>query len=741
MAGGRGTDDMSGRAANSLEGLLTPRFGVPQSAVRLMEVARAEVASQSDRAFLWLVTAFAAGIAAFFTWPFDPPTWSGPGIVAAGLALLIPRRRPATVFALALMMFGLGHGAAQLRTWGVDTPLLEHEIGPFQLRGQVTAVDKRPEGNHVVLENFTLPAVSAAETPRAVRVTLPAAHGLPVVGQRMGVRAMVGPVGRPVAPDTFQFQRFLYFQGIGASGFAVGRWYPISVSQGVGKGSGFHAWTESLRRAIGNRFMELVPGEDGTVAAALINGEQSAIPQSLQEAYRVSGIAHILSVSGVHLSLLAAIVFFCMRRGLALVPSIALRIDTKKAAAWVSLAATASYLIISGMSVPAIRSFLMVATVLAAVLVDRRAISLRNVGWAALALMAIYPDAIFGASFQMSFIAVLSLVAAYEQSWVKTSLRRVDGSFDVIRAFGFYFMGLVVADFVAGGATAIFAAYHFNRLPTYSVFTNLVAAPLTSLWIMPAAAMALILMPFGLDGWAVRVIGQGVILLDDLARWVATWPGAQVHVQPMTSAAMVAAAGGVIFLCLWKGRLRWLGLLPVAVAMIQPHLTPVPDVLVDDSGRVVAVSDAQGHLAVRPSRAGRFVREVWSGRYGVSEMAWPRLGKKNEAAANEALGLTCDDAGCVFARAGKRAWIAAKPEALAQGCDQFDVVIAQTASLGSCGNALVIDGPKLKRDGAHAVWLTQGGIRLRTVSDANGQRMWDRTQAPVSDEAEESAHD
>ncbi|MHB1204209.1 MAG: ComEC/Rec2 family competence protein [Rhodospirillaceae bacterium] len=673
----------------------------------------------------------------FFTWPFDPPFWNGAGFVLAGLALLGLRRRSTTILALALVMFGLGHGAAQLRTWVVDAPLLEHEIGPFQLRGQVTAVDKRPEGNHVVLEDFVLPEVNPADAPRAVRITLPASHGLPVVGQRMGVRAMIGPVGRPVAPDTFQFQRFLYFQGIGASGFAVGRWYPIATSNEAGKSGGFHAWTESLRRAIGNRFAELVPSEDGTVAAALINGEQSAIPQSLQEAYRVSGIAHILSVSGVHLSLLAAIVFFCIRRGLALIPAVALRIDTKKAAAWVSLAATASYLIISGMSVPAIRSFLMVATVLAAVLVDRRAISLRNVGWAALALMAVYPDAIFGASFQMSFIAVLSLVAVYEQGWAKANLRRADGSFDLMRAFGFYVMGLVVADFVAGGATAIFAAYHFNRLPTYSVFTNLVAAPLTSLWIMPAAVLALILMPFGLDGWAVRVMGQGVTLLDNLARWVATWPGAQVHIPPMTSAAMVAAAAGVIFLCLWKGRLRWLGLLPVAIAMTQPFLTSVPDVLVDDSGRVVAVSDTHGHLAIRPSRAGRFVREVWGERYGVSEMAWPRLGKKEEAAANDGLGLSCDGAGCVFSRAGKRVWIAAKPEARAQGCDQFDLVIAQAGSLGSCGKAVVIDPPKLKQNGAHAVWLTQDGVRLRTVSDANGRRVWDKIQEPAPNEAED----
>jgi competence protein ComEC len=726
---------MSERARHPLEDIQAPGFALPETASRVAGFVEAQVAAQADRAFLWLVVAFGGGIALFFTWPFDPPLWTGPGFILAGAALLGLRRRAAITLALALMMFGLGHGAAQLRSWVIDAPLLDHEIGPFPLRGQVVTAEKRPEGNHVVLENFVLPGLSAAETPRAVRITLPAAHGLPVVGQRMSVRAMVGPVGRPVAPDTFQFQRFLYFQGIGASGFAVGRWYPLTSSTEAQNGAGFHAWTESLRRAIGNRFSELVPGEDGTVAAALINGEQSAIPQPLQEAYRISGIAHILSVSGVHLSLLAGIVFFCIRRGLALSPSIALRVDTKKAAAWVSLMATASYLIISGMSVPAIRSFLMVATVLSAVLVDRRAISLRNVGWAALALMAVYPDAIFGASFQMSFIAVLSLVAVYEQSWAKTSLRKTDGGIDIPRALGFYVMGLVVADIVAGGGTAIFAAYHFNRLPTYSVFTNLVAAPLTSLWIMPAAVMALILMPFGLDGWAVRVMGEGVTLLDDLARWVATWPAAQVHIPPMPSAAMVAAAGGVIFLCLWKGRLRWLGFVPVIVAMTLPFLASVPDLLADDSGRVVAVSDDQGHLAIRPSRAGRFVRSVWGERYGVSEEQWPRFAKNTPTAVNEALGLTCDANGCVFERNGKRVLIAAKPEAVTAACGQVDAIVAQGEMGGRCGDAVVIDSVRLTRDGSHALWIRREGVRIRTAADSDGARIWNRTKESASDEA------
>lgn len=727
---------MSERLETAPSGMIgPPRASFGAALARVSAVAQGEIAAQADRAFLWLIVAFAGGITLFFAWPFDPPAWTGLGIAGVGAAGLALRRRAATGVALAVIMVGLGHGAAELRTWAVRAPLLDHEVGPFQLRGRVIDADKRPEGNHVVLADAILPGVAAADTPKAIRITLPASHGLPRVGSRMGVRAMVGPVGRPVAPDTFQFQRFLYFQGIGATGFAVGRWYPVASSDPAPWSADLRAWTESLRRKIGDRIAMLVPGEDGTVAAALINGEQSAIPQDLQEAYRVSGIAHILSVSGVHLSLLAAIIFFVMRRGLALIPAVALRIDTKKAAAWTALAATGFYLVISGMSVPAIRSFLMVGIVLAAILVDRQAISLRNVGWAALALMAIYPDAIFGASFQMSFLAVLALVAVYEQSWSKANLRRIDGSLDVPRAVAFYIFGLVVADLVAGGATAIFAAYHFNRLPTYSVLTNLVAAPLTSFWIMPAGVIALLLMPFGLDAWAVKIMGEGVVLLGDLARGVAAWPGAQVHLPPMAAPSMVAAAAGLVFLCLWRGRLRWAGLVPVFLALIQPFLTPPPDLLVDDTGRVVAVSDSDGHLAIRPSRAGRFVREVWTERYGLSEQPWPRALHGAITISSDALGLECDAGACRFARNGRRVLIAVTPDKIAALCGQQDAIVTTLES--GCTQGLQIDSAVLRKAGAHALWLNPDGLKVRTVLDADGTRIWSKVGVPSPREGEQ----
>jgi len=459
---------------------------------------------------------------------------------------------------------------------------------------------------------------------------------------------------------------------------------------------------------------EAVPGDAGAVATALINGEQTIIPEPLQDAYRAAGLAHLLSISGFHMTLLAATVFFLIRRFLALIPAIALRVDTKKIAAWCALGLTFGYLLISGMSVPAVRSFLMTAVVLTAVLLDRTALSLRTIAWAALVLMLMYPDAVFGASFQMSFMAVLALIALYEQTWLKIPWRDAKGELSLVRAVGVYVLALVVTDLVAGGTTNIIALYHFNKFPTYSLAANLIAGPLTGLWIMPMGLLGVALMPVGLDALPLRAMGAGIDILNSIVIEIASWPNAQVHVPPMKTAFLVLAASGIIFICLWRGRLRWLGVIPVLAALIQPWVTPAPDLLVDESARVIAVSDDQGHLVFAPGRAGRFVREVWTDRYGVSAVKWPGDD------------MACDKSGCVLNRGEKKVLLAFAPAALAEDCGEVDVIVSTVAAYDLCTDGFIIDRITLARKGTHALWVSKDDITARSSADAMGTRVWMR---------------
>jgi competence protein ComEC len=368
-----------------------------------------------------------------------------------------------------------------------------------------------------------------------------------------------------------------------------------------------------------------------------------------------------------------------------------------------------------------VRAFMMIAVVMVAVLLDRTALSMRTVAWAALVLMTAFPEALFGASFQMSFLAVLALVALYEQAWLRVTWRSADGGINLARMAWLYIAGLIATDIAAGGATSLFAAYHFNRLPTYSVISNLATVPLTGFWIMPAAIVGLILMPFGWDTWAFRVMGEGVKILNDVAYMTSSWPHAQVLVPVMAPWAMALGALGIVFVCIWKGRARWIGFIGLIPAFVQPITSAPPDVIVDDSARVFAVADMNGGLVMRPGRSGRFIREVWAERYGTSDRPWPKLGVPDEG-----LGLSCDGDGCILVRDDKKLLLAFTATALAEDCGAVDAVISGVAARDLCRKGTIVDIIDLRRKGTHAVWLTEDGVRVLTVKDVTGDRVWMR---------------
>jgi competence protein ComEC len=701
----------------------------------------AELNNQAARGFVWVVVAFAAGIVMYFAWLVEPPPAVGLGVAAMGCGLWFSASRmsfgrsAAMAMGIALIAVGLGHQAAAWRTARVATPLLVRGLPATDVHGRVIAAEVRPASLRVVLEDVSIAGLDAAMTPSHVRLTLPAKSGLPPVGTQIVVRATLRPTLRPVMPDAFQFQRYLYFEGVGAAGTAYGQWQPEDSPTPASWIARAMAQLEVARRHIAERIAVAIPDRgDATVTAALLMGEQSAIPGDLQDAYRMSGLAHLLSISGVHFSLLAAVVFFVVRRGLALVPALALRIDTKKAAAWVTLAMLSIYILVSGLSVPAVRSYLMIGVVLMAVLLDRTALSLRSIGWAALVLMAIYPDAVVGASFEMSFMAVLALIAIAEQYNFRAVWRTPDGQFQILPAVGAFLAGAVVTDIAAGGSTALFAIYHFNRFPTYSMVSNLVADPITGLWIMPWALIAMLTMPLGWDQAPLKLMGAGVDVVNRLARAIAAWPGAQVHVPPMSAAALAVAALGLTFLCLWRGRLRWAGLILVIGGLAQPWLVTPPDVLVDEDAKIVAITDGHGHLLLRPGPGDHFLRDAWLERYAAASETWPAPGES-------VLGLRCDGDGCMLARNGKRALIAFHDAALAEDCAAVDAVIALTAAHAFCRGPDIVDRIDLRRRGAVAVWLGQDGMRARFVADGLGDRPWAPKASPRAAHAKPAAED
>jgi len=704
------------------------------------------VAAERHRWALWLPVLMGVGIAAYFSLAVEPPLWLGLVAVAASVGVAGSfRRRPGLLVAgLAAMALATGFLAAQARTASVAAPVLQRDIGPTTVEGRVALMESHSKGLRLTLERPRIGNLSPQATPHRIRVTVNGRQPDILPGDWVRLRAKLSPPSPPAMPGGFDFQRHSYFRGIGGLGFSFG---PATVTapaadatQG-GLGNGMALALQTLRRAISERvlaaFAEGSPV--GGVTVALMTGERGAIPENVMDAFRDSGLAHLLAISGLHIGLVAGLLFFGVRAGLALLGwpqvllgwpqalfggGLAVHYPVKKWAAAAALTGAFAYAMIAGATVPTLRAFLMVGLVLTAVMLDRRGLSMRLVAFAAAVILLIQPDSLLGASFQLSFAAVIALIAAYE---ALSDRRRERDKRRSPRGWPGrtwrYLGGVALTTLIAGAATAPFVIYHFNRLADYGLAANLLAVPLTALWVMPWAVVAFFLMPFGLESLGLAPMGWGVEAVIAVAAKVASWPGAVTLVASIPDGGLALVVFGGLWLCLWKGRWRLFGSVGIAAGMASLLLVAPPDMLIDAKGRLMAVRDEDGRLAVSSNRVGRFTRDIWLRSAAQPASApWPgRSGHSSETKPP----MRCDGLGCLYRAGGLTVALVWKQSALAEDCRRADVIISATPVRGDCPQPLaVIDRFDLWRNGAHALWLEDGGVRIESVNARRGRRPW-----------------
>ncbi|KAF0115247.1 MAG: competence protein ComEC [Rhodospirillaceae bacterium] len=640
--------------------------------------------AERERWALWLAVALGAGIGLYFGLPQEPwapfgGPWPGLGALALAVAAVFAGREPAR----GVVAGGLGPGGGGA---GSGTP----PGAGHRDRTGVTVEDTR-NGRRLTLEDLSIERLSPDKTPYRIRLRMAGHHiPSPSLGDRITLRAKLLPPLEPAAPGAYDFTRQAWFQRLGAVGFTLSPWR--FVSRGAESATLFLArW----RARVTERLMTGVGGENGAVAAALVTGVQSTIPENILNAYRDSGIAHLLSISGLHMSLAAGWVFVGVRGALALIPILALRHPIKKWTAAVALVATLAYLLLSGAAVPTQQSFLMVALALVAVLLDRTVLSMRTLAWAAVAVLLWQPESLIGPSFQMSFAAVVALIAVYETLRLSTK----SGGTGIARRIVAYRGGILLTTLVASTATTPYAAYHFGRITTYALAANLVAVPVTGLVVMPAALGAMLLMPFGLDGPALA---------------------AAVHRCPDRP-----HPGGGLWLCLWRRHWRFWGVPLILSGLVWPFLESLPDLMINGTGRLVAVRSPEGGLLFSSRRGERLAREAWMTRYGAGgtlRYGWPAPGTGATA------GLACDWVGCVYTfEPGRQVALAQRPDALPDDCARAEIIISQVPVRNRrCKNErLVIDRFDLWRGGTHVLWLKGQSVpRVETVAGATGNRLW-----------------
>ena len=281
---------------------------------------------------------------------------------------------------------------------------------------------------------------------------------------------------------------------------------------------------------------------------------------------------------------------------------------------------------------------------------------------------------------------------------------------------------------MAGIATGPFAVYHFNRIADYGLLANLGAVPITGFWIMPWGLVALILMPFGLEGIALAPMGWGIDAVVWIARQVAAQPGAVSLVPAMPAAALLAISVGGLWLCLWRSRWRFLGILVIGGGIVLAGLERRPDILVDGDAKVMAARGEDGRLWISTRQRGRFVSDVWLRRDGQAEApTWPRGGKGIPAA-----GIRCDTLGCIQRRGEKIIAFVRDPRAFEEDCSRADLVVSVVPAWDLCeGPETVVDRFDLWRGGSHAIWLDEDGARVESVAGTRGERPWTARRAPA----------
>ncbi len=485
------------------------------------------------------------------------------------------------------------------------------------------------------------------------------------------------PPPGPAAPGAYDFQRQAFFDRLGAVGYAVA---PPRVIDSVAAPTGWKLKINALRQRVVERTMAAIPGPAGAIAAALLTGEMGAIPPDVMAAMRDSGLAHLLSISGLHIGLVASIVFVTIRQILAFLPRVALAYPTKKWAAVAAFLAITFYTLFATPGAPTQRSWLMTSIVLFAILIDRTAITMRLVAWAAFAVLALLPESLVGPSFQMSFAAVLALIAAWEVVRERFASWRAGGG--VVRRALVGLAGVGMTTLVAGFASAPYALYHFNRFAAFGLIANLIAVPLTGIWVMPLAVAAALLWPLGLQDWALVPMGWGVEGIILVAEKVAGWGGAVALLPAMPVWGLIAVTLGGLWLCLWQTRWRLAGVPVLLLGVLSIAFARGPDVLVSGDGKLVAVRGADGLLQLSSDRAAPLTRDSWLRRAGQEEMAlWPSEGASVDGR------LVCDPAGCLYRARGQIVALVRDPAALGEDCGAASVVVAVVPVRRKCASA------------------------------------------------------
>lgn len=554
---------------------------------------------------LWLPVFFGLGIAVYFALPYEPTPGSAIRLVTAPVVLLVLGRRIFILRAIAiiLLFIGLGFATIKIKADTIHTPFISTDGKSVTVSGNIEEISYANDYPRLTLTNLRIDDLGK-NMPDKIRLTVRTKIRDEIkVGDRIITDAVIMTPPVPNAPGAYDFARQAYFKGIGGTGFATRQVIKLKK----GREDNLLADTSTI---IGERIYKVLPGNEGAIAAALINGDRARISDLVNQDFRNSGLYHLLSISGVHLVLVTGVFFFLARFLMSLSYRLTEVVSIKKIAAGVALVGGLLYLLISGLQVPAVRAFIMSSLILFAIMIDRTPTPMRSVALAFLVVLLFEPAALVSASFQMSFAAASALIATYQ--YITTH----HPNFYKNKWLA-WTVGSVLTSLIAGLSTAPYAAYHFGQWINYSLIANMLAAPITAFLIMPAAVAAVLLMPIGLEWLALKPMGWGITAIMEIAEYVAGMKGAYTMLPFIPTSAIIFFTIGFVWLVIWQTKWRLFGLVPIVIAIALPMFEPKPDIIISETGKLYALNN-NGRLEFNKTRES-FSTKMWLVFFGQKE--------------------------------------------------------------------------------------------------------------------------
>ena len=667
---------------------------------------------------LWLPVGLGSGIAAWFVLP-DASAWlvfllGALGCACAAFAIGPQTRsgRAVAVFALAA---ALGCALVWMRSSHVAAPVLAYpRMAQFEAR--VEAIQPVPAQLMIRLRVRPVPG---SGLPPKLRINVDQDKWNPDVapGARVRLRAWLMPPAPMAVPGGYDFARVAWFQGIGGSGRAL-QLDVVAHAQEIGWRAAIAAW----RQRLSGHIRERLPGGEGAIAAALATGDQGGVSQEDADAMRNSGLAHLLSVSGLHLTAVVGAVMILVLKLLALSPILALRWPLLVISAGAGAVAGIVYTLFTGAEVPTVRACIAAVLILLGIALGREALTLRLVATGALAVLLLWPESLAGPSFQLSFAAITAIVGLHEHPRVRALLARRDEGLP--RKWGRGLLGLVATGVAVEVALTPIAIYHFHKAGLYGALANIIAIPLTTFLIMPLEGLALFLDLFGLGRPVWHLSGIALRLLLDLAHLTAGLPGAVATLPTMPRGAFALLMGGALWLLLWRSDWRYWGFAPILTGAAWAVAIPAPDLIVTGDGRHLALRTESGSYAILRDRAGDYVRDLLSETSGsgrdLTFMADMRRARCNRDLCSVDI-VRRDRRWRLLAT---RSNLLVPSDALRHACATADIVVSDRRLPSSCRPRwLKADSALLRRTGGLAITL---GARpgVQSVSARIGRHPW-----------------